>query len=90
MRKLQITKSKERLFKRSTTIFVGNRNEIRYYVEPLTSRNYCEACFDYNETTKRFMYTAWYQLNKNDIKDEDAQLKTELEINMDFGYFQYK
>lgn len=90
MKKLKSPKSKERLITRSTTYFIGNRNEIRYYVDTLTDRNFCEACFDYNETAKRFRRTAWYQLNKNDIKDEDVQLKTELEINMDFGYFQYK
>lgn len=90
MKKLKSPKSKERLFTRSTTFFIGNRNQIRYYVDTLTDRNYCEARFDYDETAKRFRRTAWYQLNKNDIKDEDAQMKTELEINMDFGYFRYK
>ena len=90
MKKLKKPKSNGLFFTRSTTYFIGNRNQIRYYVDTLTDRNYCEARFDYDETTKRFRRTAWYQLNKNDIKDEDAQLKTELEINMDFGYFQFK
>lgn len=90
MKKLQGTKDKARLFTRSTTYFIGNRNQIRYYVDTLTDRNYCEARFDYDETTKRFGRSSWYQLNKNDVRDEDAQMKTELKINADFGYFQIK
>lgn len=90
MKKLKKPKSKALFFTRSTTFFIGNRNQIRYYVDTLTDRNYCEALFDYDETAKRFLRTSWYQLNKNDINDEDAQIKTELKINADFGYFQIK
>lgn len=87
MRKLHGIRNKERLSRFDTTYFVGNRNEIRYYKDTTTKRVYAEACFEYVECIKDFMYKEWFQLSKNDIKDDDAITITEKNINMHFGYF---
>ena len=90
MKKLKNAKSKKRLFTRETTYFVGNHNKIQYYIDISTGRLYAQACFDYNETTYKFQNIAWFQLNQEDLKNEEAQLKTELEIIRYLGYINIK
>lgn len=66
---------------------MGNQNEIQYYTDWTTGRNYARARFDYNGSCNSFMHDEWFQLNKEDIKNEDALLCTETKINAYFGYF---
>ena len=88
MRKLRgIRKHPNELSFQSKTLFVGNKNEIWYYTDFQTGRNYARARFEWCDCINSWMSDEWWQLSKEDIKDDDAFARTEKEINMYFGYF---
>lgn len=86
MRKIN-RKNPDKLSFKSRTLFIGNKNEVWYYTDWNTGRNYARARFEYWEGQNTWTYDEWWQLSKDDIKDEDAFLQTEKEINKFFGYF---
>lgn len=87
MRKLHGIRNKENLHHVSTTYFIGSKNEIRYYTDNTTGRNYAEGCFEWIECVQDFMYKEWFLLGKNDIKNDDAYCETEEQISRHFGIF---
>lgn len=90
MKQLKSPKSKKRLFTRETTYFVGNDNKIQYYIDIVTGRLYAQACFGYDKTTYKYHIVQWFQLNKSDLVDEVAQLRTESQIIRFLGYINFK
>jgi len=90
MRKLRVKKNPEKLSCQSKTVFLGNKNEILYYTDWTTGKNYARAKFDYSEDWNRYLYDEWFLLSKEDIKDDDALSQTEIKINAYFGYFASK
>lgn len=88
MRKLRgIPKSSNAMSFQTRTVFVGNKNEIWYYTDFQTGRNYALARFEWTDCINSWLYDEWYQLSKEDIKDDEAFARIEKEINSDFGYF---
>lgn len=86
MRKIRGMRNKQRLTEYDKTIFIGSRDEIRYYVNMKTLRAYAEACFYYVEQKKDFLRKEWFQLNRADIEGPSAYDRTEKEIAQYFGH----
>lgn len=84
MRSLLDGKDASQLSLQSKEFFIGNKNEIWYYTDWKTGRNYARARFEWDGTDWRF--DCWYLLNHNDIKDDEAFTNTAIAINRDFGY----
>ena len=89
MRKIN-RKNPDNLLFQSRTIFVGNTNEIWYYLDSRTGRHYARARFEHSDTLKTWLLDEWWQISSNEVKDEDAQRNIEIEINKYFGYFNFK
>ena len=87
MKKLNVRKDAGKLSLQNRTFFMGNKNEILYYTDWQSGRNYARARFDFMDSCKTFEHDVWFQLNRDDIKDEDALTRTEMKINAYFGYF---
>lgn len=86
MRKIHKHPKKENLYHITTTLFIGNKNQIEYYRDKETGRTYAKAKFDYMEESKLYLYEEWWQIAKADIKDEESQTRTEKEICFHFGW----
>ena len=87
MRKLNIGKNPEELSLQTKEFFVGNKNEIWYYTDWNTNRDYARARFEWSDTLNTWTYDEWWQLSKADIKNEESQIETSKAINRYFGYF---
>ena len=86
MRKINKRPKRENLYHLTTTLFIGNKNQIEYYRDKDSERIYAKAKFDYMEESKLYLYEEWFQISKADIKDEEAQTRTEKEICFYFGW----
>ena len=86
MRKIN-RKNAEGLSFQTREIFVGNKNQIQYYTDWSNGRNYARARFEWSDALQDWLHDEWWQLGKDDIKDDDAFARTSKTINRFFGYF---
>ena len=87
MKKLTNRKNPKELSCHSHTFFLGNKNEIWWYTDWTTNRNYARGLFNYDPSTETFRDDEWFSISKADIKDEEAQMNTEKKICAYFGWY---